>query len=347
MTAVDRLQPSTTSLVFQCFVQTERLRSFAQVVLDLWVAQALPPMQSAIIGPLNLEGPLGPGDIVPHLAERLVDLTADNRSVELLADQHVNAGIALHGERSDEPYCSFNLRLVTIAEKDVAAARAFQLLCVGFCQAVMEKFPVYSADLRPATEGLTCFPEPPLVEGASHIVVTSVEEISDHYDTPADFLAADWEFAAEYNGRIMLSRALHAIDGPEYLEAIIEHQWAMARAAKAGETGYDDPEVLPEEDAIFRSGAARLEYVGYSAGEKLIEYSCAIGEGQHIQGWELFALRTIVETGLTPDGKAPVETVRIVFLEEWMARSEKRPLLDVGCKVLFCAVDGELDEVAA
>ena len=119
----------------------------------------------------------------------------------------------------------------------------------------------------------------------------------------------------------------------------------MARAAKAGETGYDDPEILPEEEAIFRSGPARLEFVGYSADEKQIEYSCVIGEGQHIQGWEVYALRQIVTTGQTPDGKAPVETVRVVFLEEWMAQSEKRPLLDVGCKPFYYAADGALHEI--
>jgi hypothetical protein len=30
-----------------------------------------------------------------------------------------------------------------------------------------------------------------------------------------------------------------------------------------------------------------------------------------------------------------VDTVRIVFPEEWMARRERRPLLDVGARVFF------------
>ena len=41
----------------------------------------------------------------------------------------------------------------------------------------------------------------------------------------------------------------------------------MARAAWAGETGYSDPDVLPEEEARFRAGPARLDNAGYSADE--------------------------------------------------------------------------------
>jgi hypothetical protein len=31
----------------------------------------------------------------------------------------------------------------------------------------------------------------------------------------------------------------------------------------------------------------------------------------------------------------PVDTVRVVFAEEWMAHRERRPLLDVGARVYF------------
>ena len=39
-----------------------------------------------------------------------------------------------------------------------------------------------------------------------------------------------------------------------------------------------------------------------------------------------------------------MKTIRIVFLEEWMAEQEKRPLLDIGCHVWFYD-DGELNEI--
>lgn len=223
---------------------------------------------------------------------------------------------------------------------------AIQSRWIALLKLIFLEFRVYSAELLAIGGGALCIPDVPLITTSSHIAVTNEPEVTDLYDDPAAFWNAGWTIAAEHDGQRLLTRAVDLLAGPEYLEQIIEHQWAMARAAKAGETGYSDPEVLPEEEAVFRAGAARLEYVGYSADEKLIEYSCVIGEGQHIQGWEVFALRSIVATGRTPDGKAAVETVRIVFLEKWMARSEKRPLLDVGCKVFFYAADGELHEIA-
>ena len=52
----------------------------------------------------------------------------------------------------------------------------------------------------------------------------------------------------------------------------------MARAAWAGETGYSDPDVLPEEEARFRAGPARLDNAGYSADEELINWITAFAK---------------------------------------------------------------------
>jgi hypothetical protein len=44
--------------------------------------------------------------------------------------------------------------------------------------------------------------------------------------------------------------------------------------------------------------------------------------------------------------KRPVDHVRIVFEEEWMARRERRPRCDVGARVYFMNMkNGELVEV--
>lgn len=205
---------------------------------------------------------------------------------------------------------------------------------------------VYSAQITALGGGALCIPDVPLVTTNSHIAVTNSQEVDERYDDPAAFWNAGWSIAAERAGQRLLTREMDLLVGPEYLERIIDHQWAMARAAKAGETGYDDPEILPEEDAIFRGGPARLEFVGYSPSEKQIEYSCVLGEGQHIQGWEVYALRRIINTRKTPDGKAPVKMVRVVFMKEWMAQSEKRPLLDIGCRLFYYDAAGELRDLA-
>jgi hypothetical protein len=95
---------------------------------------------------------------------------------------------------------------------------------------------------------------------------------------------------------------------------------------------------------VFEAGAAGLEPVGYSAAEQLLEYSCVVQNGEHLQGWEIYAVKNIVDRGQTSDGRR-AKTVRVVFLDERAARQEKRPLLDVGCRVFATADDGSLKEL--
>lgn len=38
--------------------------------------------------------------------------------------------------------------------------------------------------------------------------------------------------------------------------------------------------------------------------------------------------------------------VRVVFMKEWMAQSEKRPLLDIGCRLFYYDAAGELRDLA-
>lgn len=222
-------------------------------------------------------------------------------------------------------------------------ARKFQASCVSVCAALMGKFDVYSAELRPDSEG-HCIPVVPLVNANSHIAVVTPGGVDQAYDEPDRFWAAGWSTVNESRGRRLLARDVEVLGGPEYLEKIIDPQWAMARAAKPGRTRYDQPTVRAEEAKIFNRGEGRLHAVGYSEAEQLLEYSCALERGQHIQGWEIYALLAIVKQGKSTEGW-PVKTVRIVFLEKWMAEQEKRPLLDIGCHVWHYQDDGELREI--
>lgn len=129
---------------------------------------------------------------------------------------------------------------------------------------------------------------------------------------------------ARNDGQVLLAREMGLLAGPEYLEQIIDHQWTMARAAKAGETGYDELELLPQDEDVFRAGPARLTFTGYAKKEKRIDYSCYLAEGQHIAGWEIVALRDILNSQRTPDWKVPVKVARIVFAQKWMATSGGR-----------------------
>ncbi|MFM5947712.1 MAG: hypothetical protein ACKOPM_00565 [Novosphingobium sp.] len=215
--------------------------------------------------------------------------------------------------------------------------RCYQILTLHFAEAK-----VFSAQLTALDGGALCIPDVPLVTTHSHVAVTNLQEVIDFYDVPDSFWSAGWEVAARRDGQVLITRALDLLTGPDYLARIIDHQWTMARAAKPGETSYESFALEPYEEDVFRSGAARLEFTGYAADDRRLDYAGYLAEGQHVQGWEIFALRGILENKQSPDGEAPVDAVRIVFPEQWMAESEKRPLLDIGCEVMWAGSDGTL-----
>jgi len=85
--------------------------------------------------------------------------------------------------------------------------------------------------------------------------------------------------------------------------------------------------------------------VGYVDAEEMFEFSCALREGEHIHGWEFFKLSHVRAAGRLMDGQ-PIKNVRVVFIDETVAQTEKRPLLDVSLCVYYYDQAGYLTEVA-
>ena len=334
------------TIAFLCNVLSPKFRDFAKSVLALMDECGFDPVSSLWANERNFDGPQG-------MEAALMELTADSGEQDELAswmhvvtESNVNADLRTFPPASGQPaFCTLEVRFIVRFETALSECIEFQQRCADLSSRLLATFAVHSLQLVPREGGCHCLPDVPLVDGCSHLVVATEQEVSEFYSEPAAFWNAGWAVAGKRDDQRLLARAMDLVAGPDFLACIIDGQWSMARGAKPGETGYGDPIVLPEAAPVFNAGPARLEFVGYSAADELIEYSCVLSEGQHIQGWEVFALRDIVKTKRTPDGKAPVEVVRVVFLEEWMARSEKRPLLDVGCKVFYYAADGELAEI--
>lgn len=92
-------------------------------------------------------------------------------------------------------------------------------------------------------------------------------------------------------------------------------------------------EPAPDELELFEAGDKRLYPVGVDAAG-IFELSCLLERGAHVRGWEIFQLWEIRERRQLPDGH-PVSGIRVVFLEQWMAESKKRPLLDIGAQVFY------------
>ena len=192
--------------------------------------------------------------------------------------------------------------------------------------------------------GAETLPAVPVIEAISHLTVATKEEVGRHYSRPEVFWELDWQSKEKISEQYLLTRGMKTICGPDYYRIILPQHWQLARAAKPGLTEYYYPQFLSGEQEIFLEGVSVLEPVGYIESEKTVEYSCAMLSGQQIPAWEFMKLFVMVKDRELEDG-SPIEVVRVVFLEQWAAEQEKRPLLDIGCKVFYYTDQGTLEEI--
>lgn len=195
-------------------------------------------------------------------------------------------------------------------------------------------------------------PSPPIAR-CSHAVLTTDGQVIAAYDDPSVFWAS-WDAVADVNGRKLCTRALRALDEERWLGETFEGSMAMARAAKPKLTEYPLIQLTGIEGPWWdygdvqdeKAGWPLLDLVGYDAKTKTVEYAAKPGHQGHVLLQELDTIVQLVGFRKTRDGK-PVETVRVVFLDEAQARVEKRPLLDVGGRVYYTGSDGELVELTS
>ena len=147
----------------------------------------------------------------------------------------------------------------------------------------------------------------------------------------------------------------------DYLARTFEGNYALARVAKPGLTKYGLPdrrvrkrleteypdfwELGPFEEE--KAGLPALTLVGRDPATDTIHYTGFIerdGKEEHgrVQIRELIDVK---DQGFSEAGDRIPGRVHVVFLDEWMARQERRPLRDVGARVFFYAKDGTKVEV--
>ena len=191
-------------------------------------------------------------------------------------------------------------------------------------------------------------PKAPLLSSSRLMAFVSREEVENLYDNPKVFWDnPDWEIKEQYGDRYLLARCLDMekyFDNCCYRSHILNSHWDMVRAAKPGTIGYFSPMPYPDEIDIFNSGEPRLNLVGYIEELKMLEYSCHLEEGQHIQGWEIFTIWNILDAGQMKDERK-VKNIRVVFTNKEKAEREKRPLLEAGAKVIYMNEKGEEVEI--
>jgi hypothetical protein len=202
-------------------------------------------------------------------------------------------------------------------------------------------------------------PEPPLA-GANHALLTTDARVAESYDDPAAFWRM-WKVEPIGSWKVC-TRALSDIDEIDWLARTFESTMALVRAAKPRLTKYGPAYWEPEMRTWWEFGDYHDEKGGFPAlapgdyDEATHTYDM-IGfitktplqkggeERRHVLVREIHYVRDMVRGKRDPAGR-PVEAVRITFLEEWMARQERRPLLDAGARVYFRGnKTGELIEI--
>lgn len=206
------------------------------------------------------------------------------------------------------------------------------------------------------------FPPMPPLARYNHVVTVTEAEVADAYEDPASFWKC-WDRIERVGEQRVCIRALDKIDVESWLGWTFESTMHLARIAKPNRTIYRKPgDVRPafapwweygDIIADERAGYPALSLVGYDPTTRTIEYAgfCTdtdIAKGgpdpRHVLIREIHEIRALVKAKKDSDGRA-VETVRVVFPEEWMARRERRPLLDVGARVYFMDSKGNDIEV--
>ena len=194
-------------------------------------------------------------------------------------------------------------------------------------------------------------PQPPLAR-YNHVVTVTDAEVADAYDDPDSFWQC-WDRVERVGDHRVCIRALDKLEVRDWLDETFESTMYLARIAKPKRTNYLTPgnvrpafapwweygDIIADE----RAGYPALLFVGYAPSTRTIEYAgfCTdtdIAKGgpdpRHVLIREIHEVRALIKAKKDRQGH-PVDTVRIVFAEEWMARRERRPLLDVGARVFF------------
>lgn len=325
----------TGLLTLETHVQAKHLKDCFRIVDDLVNTVGLSQ-------PVGWRLPSSAKSKKGNLGKKLNDFTdREEKESSAFIDLENNSDFFINqaGENDWMFYFNMNVRglrgggILDHAQK--AKAVCLHLLQLGI---------LLSATLDQMGGGVDCVPKVPLLGRTGRLLLTSKEKVAEAYEHPEVFWNLPWDMKESFGSKILLTRCLDRMSNVELLESILDQQWALARAAKPGLTQYFDPAPRDNELEIYKSGGPFLQQVGYMEKEKMLEFSCILGENDHIAGWEIFNILLLLDDQELPDGR-PLETIRIVFFKKEMAEREKRPLLDVGAKVYYQHESGDIVEI--
>ncbi len=330
---IDMGIPSSLSVLLG--VRTEdvvMLSEVGRLVSDAMEAAGLPAVTAF---ELPLDARVRRGDAARLRAELV-------KTVERNVDVKIGAmsTVFLLRDRDDLHHWDIS---VSWCREDAPDLRIAIVSLLQFTRHILRALPVTYATVERSAGAAACLPSVPLAERGPYAVVVTEQEVAEAYEDPEAFWGA-WDDIEEFGGLRLCSRALDAITSPDFLRAIKDGQWAMARAARAGFKVTPPLWATDAEMDIYMEGASCLDTVGYDADTAHLEVSCVLDPGQQIPGWELGALGDILDEEELEDGR-PLASLRVIFTDRDSAHAEKRPLLDMRAQVAYLDEDGELVEV--
>lgn len=278
--------------------------------------------------PVSFETPIG---AAARPIERLVPAQLKRGQVRInLAD---GADVAFaESPAAAQTLVELGLSGDALSETQVVAALEGQ---VGFCRALLAQGAVVSGTVERFDTGVDALPEVPLARRLAALIVTE-QQVREAYVDPKPFWSA-WSSREQYGELTLLSRHLQLGSSEAWFRACFHDQWAMARAAKPGDTFYGARYVLPGCEDLLATTETRLTQVGYHDGH--VELAGYVPSGAHVPPWEILHWGDVRVAKQLPDG-SPVSHIRVVFRNEAMARSEGTPLLDQGLEVVYLGRDG-------
>ena len=273
------------------------------------------------------------------------ELTADGARPEVttatmeLDDGSLGALFQTYGERD----WTFSLDVLVPKDEPASVPRILSQLRT-LSQTLLQDPRAMRVSVGFVGAGALCLPTVPIAGLRTYLVSCTQREVADAYESPEAFWKSGWEASRWIGERAMLERAMQTMGSVDYLAQVQPQHWALARAAKPGRCHYALPVVKPEEEEVYRAGEPALALVGYAEREAEVELACALKPPAHIQGYEVFDLYGLLKEGVLEDGR-PLRGIRVVFAHEEMARAERRPLLDIGARVLAYDTAGHLQQI--
>jgi hypothetical protein len=177
--------------------------------------------------------------------------------------------------------------------------------------------------------------KPPLILSDCAVVVTEAQ-IAAAYDDVQRFIDS-FEGHYEKDGQILVWRGLELIHKDDaWLRLAYAHNGLLARFAKPSLTEYNSGAGVKtwHRHLFFDEGTPALQFVAYLEDTKTVVYSGHLAPDQHPLPREYKLFKQLTRRKRDSDGRQ-VDEVQIHFFTEAMALREKRPLLDIGCRVFF------------